>query len=90
MNAEGLLPTLSWAILAAWGLGCLLLAALSLNPSWRERIKPLWYLMASELVIIGIGVAPWHLPGGLLGLLMVAGAARIGYEAGHEIGRAHV
>lgn len=82
------LPALTWAVFAAWGLGFLLLLLLALLPSLRARIAPLWYLMASELLILAIGVLPWHLPGPLLGLVLAAAAARIGYEAGHVYGLA--
>ena len=86
MTETGQLPALTWAVFAAWGLGCLLLAAISLVPSARAKISPLWYLMASEVLILAIGVLPWHLPWAALGVVLTAAAARIGYEAGHVYG----
>lgn len=88
MTLSGQLPALTWAIFAAWVLGAILLGILSLLPKARAKITPLWYLMASEFLILAIGVLPWHLPALLLGLLLAGAALRIGYEAGHVYGLA--
>lgn len=88
MISETSLPVLSLAIFVAWGLGVALLGALWLVPRLRERIRPLWYLMATELLILAIGVLPWYLPGWALAAVLVLAAARIGFEAGHVYGLA--
>ncbi len=87
---DGQLYALMQAIFAAWALGCVLLAALMVLPSLRPRIKPLWPLMASELLILAIGVfvLPWDVPLWPQGIVLAGAAYRIGYEAGHVYGLA--
>lgn len=85
---EGQLPALTWTVFAAWALGCVLLALIAIIPAARTKTTPLCYLMASELLILAIGVLPWHLPWAALGIALTAAGARIGFEAGHVYGLA--
>ena len=80
------LSALTLAIFAAWAAGCLLLMLLMLFPRFRDTVRGLWLLMASELLIISVGVLPWHLPRLGQALLLVIAGSRIGFEAGRVYG----
>lgn len=79
---------LAQAIGAAFAAGALLLLMLTLHPGTRSVARQLWPILGSEAAILAGGILPWLLPpGGRLALLLAA-AARIGYESGSVHGLA--
>lgn len=80
------LTALTVTVFAAWAGGCLLLLALMLVPKLRSTVSGLWPLMASELLIISVGLLPWHLPAWGIAAVLVLAGARVGYEAGSVYG----
>jgi phosphatidate cytidylyltransferase len=75
--------TLLAAVIAgAWVAGCALLLCLMAFPSLRPRVNELWPLMASEALIVAVGVGMWFLPSLVLAAVLIVGALRIGCESG--------
>jgi phosphatidate cytidylyltransferase len=73
---------LAQAIGSAFAVGALLLLILTLLPASRSVARQLWPVLASEAAILAIGVLPWLLPPLFVLALLLAAAARIGYESG--------
>lgn len=73
---------LAQAIACAFAAGAILLLLLSVLPATRSVARQLWPVLASEAAILTVGVLPWLLPPLALLALLVAAAARIGYESG--------
>lgn len=69
-------------VLAAWLMGCALLLGLKMFSGTRARISGLWPLLLTEAGILLAGTLPWFLPQPVLGIVLAAAAARIGYESG--------
>lgn len=73
---------LAQAVGLAFGLGVLLLLALSALPVTRPIARQLWVLLGSEAVILAAGVLPWFLPPAGLLACVLAMAVRVGFESG--------
>ena len=73
---------LAQAIGSAFAVGALLLLILTLLPASRSVARQLWPVLASEAAILAIGVLTWLLPPLFVLALLLAAAARIGYESG--------
>jgi len=78
---------LAQAIGFAFALGGLLLGFLTLLPRTRSIARQLWPVLASEAVILAVGVLPWLLPPHLLFAVLLVASARIGFESGSVHGR---
>jgi len=75
-------PHLAQAIACGFAAGAVLLLLLTLLPRSRSVARQLWPVLASEALILAVGVVPWLLPPvALLALLLIA-ASRVGYESG--------
>ncbi len=75
-------PHLAQAIACGFAAGALLLLLLTLLPRSRAVARQLWPVLASEAVILAVGVLPWLLPPFALLTLLLIAASRIGYESG--------
>lgn len=82
MTGELTVALLAQAIASAFAAGAALLLLLTLVPATRSVARQLWRVLGSEAVILAVGVLPWLLPQHVLMGLLLAGAARIGFESG--------
>ena len=82
MTSHMTVALLAQAIGSAFAVGALLLLILTLLPASRSVARQLWPVLASEAAILAIGVLPWLLPPLFVLSLLLAAAARIGYESG--------
>ena len=82
MTSHMTVALLAQAIGSAFAVGALLLLILTLLPASRSVARQLWPVLASEAAILAIGVLPWLLPPLFVLSLLLAAAARIGFESG--------
>lgn len=82
MTSHMTVALLAQAIGTAFAVGALLLLLLTLLPASRAIARQLWPVLGSEAAILAAGVLPWLLPPLALLALLLAAAARIGFESG--------